>query len=77
MVYWSMNSFKLVELFDLVLADDHGVDEKTYDKMREIATQVDKSGLLDSYLAEYVDATDGRFYLKEDVLLADLIREGC
>jgi len=50
------------EFWKLILSDSHGVDQKAYEKLYEVAQTIDKAKTDELCLS--VEATDGRFYLK-------------
>jgi hypothetical protein len=57
------NKFSM--LWDTLLNNDNGISEDAYNSL------VDLGNIIDPYfvksVSRYVDATDGRFYLKENV----------
>lgn len=54
---------KFSMLWDTLLDDDNGISGEAYDRLVELGNIIDPSFV--SSVSRYVDATDGRFYLKE------------
>ena len=52
---------KVRELAIALLDDDHGICEEGYNKLHALLVETGNGDV-----AELVDATDGRFYLKEE-----------
>ena len=49
-------------LWDALLDDDNGISEEAYTKLVELGQLIDPKFV--SSVSRFVDATDGRFYLK-------------
>lgn len=54
------NKFSM--LWDTLLDDDNGISEDAYDRLVELGRIIDPKFV--SNVSRYVDATDGRFYIK-------------
>lgn len=65
-----MDSYSsLVFLVDALLRDDHGLSQEQYKGLLDyidnaMVTDTDRMKIR-GYLCQYVDATDGQFYIKE------------
>jgi len=49
-------------LWDTMLDDDNGISEDVYNRLLELGEVIDPKFV--SNVSRYVDATDGRFYIK-------------
>lgn len=56
---------QLVALVDSMLRDDNGISEYTYNLLYDVFYTTDNAGLWYK-ISRQVDATDGRFYLRDD-----------
>lgn len=55
-------SDKFSMLWDTMLDDDNGVSEEVYNRLVELGNIIDPKFV--NAVSRYVDATDGRFYIK-------------
>ena len=53
---------KFIALWDTLLDTDDGISEEAYDKLVDLGQLIDPKFV--SSVSRFVDATDGRFYIK-------------
>ena len=61
----TFETFNLIAWLDTLLRDENGISEQAYHEMHLLL--IDSNPNLSAKLSTVVEATDGRFYIEEDV----------